>query len=68
MPLRGVDHADTVRGEVPYFKSLADLDDWAYNPHRKLDGVSAYVARQAVSASVESDNRGKLLVNIDYTK
>lgn len=64
MPLRGVDHPDVVRGEAPYFKCLADLDEWFNKPHRKLDGVSPYVARPVI----ESDNRGKLLVNVGYLK
>ena len=65
MPLRGVDHSDAVRGEAPYFKCLADLDDWSDKPHRKLDGTIRYVARQTTSAGAGSGNRGKLLVNID---
>lgn len=65
MPLHGVNHSDIARGDVQYFKCLADLDAWASKPRRKLDGVLRYVARRPDTAS---DNRGKLLVIINSMK
>lgn len=60
MPLLGEGHSDLVRDEVPYFKSLAELDGWFAQPHDKLSGVVPYQPRPHVDG--QSDSRGRLLV------
>ncbi|KZT74625.1 glycoside hydrolase family 85 protein [Daedalea quercina L-15889] len=63
MPLHGINHNDTARGDAPYFQSLAELDQWAGKPHLKLDGILPYLERPSTITDAALDNRGKLLVN-----
>lgn len=60
MPLRGTGHGKLVGDEAPYFKSLAELDQWASLPHAKLMAVLEYQARPQLAESL--NQRGKLLV------
>lgn len=64
MPLRGTGHGKLVGDEAPYFKSLAELDQWASLPHEKLMAVLEYQARPQLAESL--NRRGKLLVCHDY--
>ena len=61
MPLRGTDHSDHVRDELPYFTSLEALDQWAGRADtvRPLSGVLPYEPR---SSKKTSEGKGKLLV------
>ncbi|TFK53326.1 hypothetical protein OE88DRAFT_1240776 [Heliocybe sulcata] len=67
MPLRGPDHASIVTGEAPYFKSLAELDDWILTPasYKALDGLLKYISRGKVHGLPE-EPRGQLLICHDY--
>ncbi|TFY67059.1 hypothetical protein EVJ58_g1869 [Rhodofomes roseus] len=65
MPLSGKNYLEDPRGDAPYFRTLADLDEWASKHHNKLDGLLPYVKRRsATDATVQS--RGRLLVCHDY--
>ncbi|KAH9950117.1 glycosyl hydrolase family 85-domain-containing protein [Amylocystis lapponica] len=67
MPLRGSAHSPRSSDDAPYFRTLADLDEWASTPSAKLNGVLEYRARSPMAAEgLPSDNRGKLLVCHDY--
>jgi mannosyl-glycoprotein endo-beta-N-acetylglucosaminidase len=60
MPIVGINHSIAVKEEAPFFKSLAELDEWSAKPHPKLDGVLPYTPRSAGAASEQ--HHGKLLV------
>lgn len=60
MPLLGEGHSGLVKDEIPYFKSLDELDAWFAEPHDKLSGVVPYQPRPYVDG--QSDSKGKLLV------
>lgn len=69
MPLRRSSHSEVASGEAPYFKSLADLDDYASTGShaftKRLTGVLRYTPRGKVQG-VADDGRGQLLVCHDY--
>ncbi|RPD55088.1 hypothetical protein L227DRAFT_313082 [Lentinus tigrinus ALCF2SS1-6] len=60
MPIRGSNHSALIADEAPYFRSLADLDDWAATPTKKLEGVLPYVPRSEAEGVSGSATRGKL--------
>lgn len=62
MPLRGSTHTSGSKDVAPYFKNLAELDEWASSPSAKLTGVPQYQPRTSVEGLLSND-RGKLLVN-----
>ncbi|KAI0352492.1 hypothetical protein OH77DRAFT_791955 [Trametes cingulata] len=69
MPIRGINHSSFVSDETPYFKSLADLDEWCAKSlgAKKLRGVLPYTPRNATEGvNVQGDSGGKLLVCHDY--
>ncbi|RPD70370.1 hypothetical protein L226DRAFT_230881 [Lentinus tigrinus ALCF2SS1-7] len=66
MPIRGSNHSALIADEAPYFRSLADLDDWAATPTKKLEGVLPYVPRSEAEGVSGSATRGKLLMCHDY--
>lgn len=59
MPLRGTGHSKLVGDNAPYFKTLAELDDWVATPSKKLDGVLGY---KSTRDCLDSQHQGKLLV------
>ncbi|EIN04359.1 hypothetical protein PUNSTDRAFT_55625 [Punctularia strigosozonata HHB-11173 SS5] len=64
MPLLGTDHSILVKDEAPFFRSLAELDDWASKPSPKLGAVLPYTPRRPVPGP--QAHQGKLLVCHDY--
>ncbi|KIP07565.1 glycoside hydrolase family 85 protein [Phlebiopsis gigantea 11061_1 CR5-6] len=64
MPLRGAAHSPLAGDEAPFFRSLADLDEWASKPTAKLTGCLPFKPRPSVSDT--ANHRGKLLACHDY--
>ncbi|KAI0717576.1 hypothetical protein C8T65DRAFT_112432 [Cerioporus squamosus] len=62
MPVRGSNHSAFISDDAPFFRSLADLDDWAATPAEKLEGVLPYVPRTETEGVSHAASRGKLLV------
>ncbi|KAI0751806.1 glycosyl hydrolase family 85-domain-containing protein [Daedaleopsis nitida] len=60
MPLRGAQHSCLVSDDAPFFRSLAELDEWATNPVPKLEGVLSFTPRSG-GETENAINRGKLL-------
>ncbi|CAL1702973.1 unnamed protein product [Somion occarium] len=65
MPLRGSNHSPLVSDEAPYFKTLADLDEWMDKGRPRLNAILPYHPRNPVNGVV-SGSKGKLLVCHDY--
>lgn len=65
MPIRGTNHSSLVLEDAPYFKSLADLDQWAGKSQsaRKLYGVLPFTPRNITEGVSDSGVGGKLLVS-----
>jgi mannosyl-glycoprotein endo-beta-N-acetylglucosaminidase len=67
MPLRGQNHSPAVSNDNPFFRTLAELDDWATVSGTSfaspLSGVLPYVPRSKLVEKDEDINKGKLLVS-----
>nr|VWP00370.1 AAA domain-containing protein [Ganoderma boninense] len=64
MPIRGKDHSSSGSEDPPFFRSLADLDQWATSPAatlRTYEGVVPYTTRSSVQGLPNLSTRGKLL-------
>lgn len=62
MPLRGSNHSPRVQDEAPFFDTLAELDDWASKPARRLNGIVDYHPRRPEVEGLSENRHGKLLV------
>ena len=64
MPIRGINHSSLVSDDSPYFRSLAELDQWAQTlaSLTRLEGVLPYIPRSLVQEASHAASRGKLLV------
>ncbi|TBU57855.1 hypothetical protein BD310DRAFT_515924 [Dichomitus squalens] len=69
MPIRGANHSPFVSDDAPFFRSLADLDQWAASPSSAIHkhyGVLPFTPRSDVEGVSNRVTRGKLLVCHDY--
>ncbi|TDL17628.1 hypothetical protein BD410DRAFT_541522 [Rickenella mellea] len=64
MPLK-VGNKSLRKDSAPYFKSLAELDDWSTTPRQTFDGVLQYHPRSSIG-DLDAVGKGKLLVCHDY--
>ncbi|TCD66207.1 hypothetical protein EIP91_001654 [Steccherinum ochraceum] len=64
MPLNGTNHSKLVLDDAPFFKTLAEFDEWADRMPQELSGVLPYRARR--QSSPGSSSQGKLLLCHDY--